>query len=201
MPDYIPKPDNDFLAYGERVVTALEADEVAYGIVAADSLDLRTKLDAFRTALSTSETEKAQARTAVADKDTARDDFEGALRRLVQMIQVSAVVTDAARVAAGLPVRDTVRTVSAPIAPRDLVASADGSGVALLKWSANGNAAGVRFVVQQKVGTALAFSNADVVTATTFRVTGLAVGVRAEFRILARRGGVDSAPSNTAAVY
>jgi hypothetical protein len=201
MADYIPKPDGEAAAYGERVVAAIEADEASFGLLPADSLALRAKLDAFKTKLAASDAAKAAAKTAVADKDTARDEFEAALRPTVQRVQLNPVVTDAIRVGAGLPVRDMVRTTSAPIAPRDLVAVADASGSADLKWNANGNASGIRFVVQKKPAGALEFSNVDVVTATKLRVRGLTVGQRCEFRVLARRGSADSGPSNVASIY
>ncbi len=201
MPDFVPKPDGELVAFGDRVVAAMEADEAAYGVTAAQSADLRAKLTAFRNSLASSEAAKAAARTAVAAKDVARDDFERTLRDVVKVVQVNSAVTDASRTAAGLPVHDTVRTSSAPVAPRDLVAVADAAGNADLKFNGNGNSSGARFVVQKKAGSSLEFVNVDVITATSLRVSGLVVGQRCEFRVLARRGKIDSAPSNTASIF
>ena len=201
MPDWIPKPDVQFQASMETLVTRLEADEAAYGIVAADSLALRNALSAFNNALVAADTAKAAANTAVANKDAARVALEALVRPLVARIQVNPVVTDANRQLAGIPIRDTIRTFSAPTPPQNLIATADASGVTTLKWDAGANAAGVQYVVEARIGNATEFSRVDVVTARTYRHTGVTVGQHAEYRVRARRGTAESGPSNTASVY
>jgi hypothetical protein len=201
MPDWIPKPDVEFVAFADRVVSALEADEAAYGLVAADTLSLRAALTQLSNALGASNVAKNNATTAVAAKDARRAEFEGLLRPIVQRVQVNPNVTDAQRTAAALPIRDTVRTVSAPIAPRDLVAVSDGSGVNSLKWNANGNSSGVEYVVEAKVGPALDFSTVDVTRATSYRHSGRTVGQLVNYRVRARRGAALSEPSNVAGVH
>jgi hypothetical protein len=201
MPDYIPKPDQDAAAYLDTLVSALEADEMAYGITAAQSLALRAAHTAFEDALNVSSTKKGEAQIAVADKDTARTSLEQQLRPIVAQIQVNPIVTDASRVAAGIPIRDTVRTFSNPITPSDLVATAAASGTNALKWADAGNATGIQYVVEGKIGTAADFSTVDVVTARTYRHTGRTAGQKVEYRVRARRGAAMSDPSNVAVVY
>jgi hypothetical protein len=201
MPDYIPKPDQEAVAYTETLITALEADEAAFGITAAQSLALREAHTAFEDSLNVSNTKKGEAQIAVADKDTKRTALEAALRPIVAQIQVNPIVTDANRVAAGIPIRDTVRTFSNPITPTALVATASASGSNSLKWSDAGNASGIQYVVEAKIGTAAEFSTVDVVTARTYRHTGRTAGQRVEYRVRARRGAAMSDPSNVAVVY
>jgi hypothetical protein len=201
MPDYIPKPDTEFSAYLETLTTALEADEVAYGIIGADSLALRGALTLFQNNLSESNTAKAEAQVAVAAKDAARSDLEQLVRPLVARIQVNPVVTDALRSAASIPIRDTIRTVTAPIPPSALVAVASADGVNSLNWNPNGNTSGIQFVVEARVGAAAAFALVDVVTAASYRHTGQTPGVTVVYQVRARRGAATSAPSNQATVY
>jgi hypothetical protein len=201
MPDYIPKPDGDAVAYTDTLITALEADEVAFGILPADSLALRAAHTAFEDALNVANTKKGEAQIAVANKDTSRSGLEQALRPVVAQIQVNPVVTDANRVAAGIPIRDTTRTFSNPITPTDLVATADAAGTNSLKWSDAGNATGIQYVVEAKIGAAVEFVTVDVVTARTFRHTGRTPGQKVEYRVRARRGSAISDPSNVAVVY
>jgi hypothetical protein len=183
------------------LITALEADEVAFGILPADSLALRAAHTAFEDALNVANTKKGEAQIAVANKDAARTSLEGALRPVVAQIQVNPIVEDADRVAAGIPIRDTTRTFSNPITPTDLVAVADASGTNSLKWSDAGNATGIQYVVEAKIGTVMEFSTVDVVTARTLRHTGRTPGQKVEYRVRARRGAAISDPSNVAVVY
>jgi hypothetical protein len=201
MPDYIPKPDTEALVYTDNLIAALEANEVSYGGVAAEFDPLRVLHTTFENALNAGNTAKADAQVAVAAKDTARSDLEAALRPVVQQIQVNPAVTDASRVAAGIPLRDTVRTFSNPVTPSDLVATADAAGTNSLKWSGAGNASGIQYVVEAKIGAAPTFSTVDVVTATTYRHTGQTPGTPVQYRVRARRGSAISDPSNIAGVY
>ncbi len=201
MPDYIPKPDGEAVAYTETLITALESDEVAYGITPAQSLALRAAHTDFENSLNASNTKKGEAQIAVADKDTKRTALEAALRPIVAQIQVNPVVTDSSRVAAGIPIRDTTRTFSAPVTPTDLVATADAAGTNSLKWSDAGNATGIQYVVEAKIGAATEFAMVDAVTARTYRHTGRTPGQRVEYRVRARRGAAISDPSNVAVVY
>ncbi len=201
MPDYIPKQDRAALAFYTTLLAALAATPAQYGLVAADVTPLSTKRTTFSSALDDADSAKVAASTAVAAKDTALDDVESSVRALVARIQVDPAVSDASRSAAGIPIRDTVRTTSAPIAPRDLVASADAAGVNRLSWNSNGNSVGVQYVVEAKVSTAAEFTIVDVVTATTFHHGGRTAGVPVLYRVRARRGTQTSEPSNVSGVY
>jgi hypothetical protein len=201
MPDYIPKPDGEAVAYTETLITALESDEAAYGITAAQAIALRAAHTEFENSLNVSNTKKGAAQIAVADKDTKRTALEAELRPIVAQIQVNPAVEDAARVAAGIPIRDTTRTFSNPITPTDLVANADAAGTNSLKWADAGNSTGIQYVVEAKAGSATEFLTVDVVTARTYRHTGRTAGQKVEYRVRARRGSAISDPSNVAVVY
>lgn len=198
--DWFPKPDTEANALADRIVTAIEADEVAFGLVPADTLRLRAKVAAFAAALVAADAAKAQQNIAVAAKDAARKELEDDLRPTVQRVQVNPAVTDETRTAAGIPVRDTVRSYNAPIAPRDLVAQEGANGVHSLKWNGNGNADGVQFVVEGKAPADADFRRLDAVTTTKYSTEPFARGVRIDFRVRARRGTELSEPSNVASV-
>ena len=201
MADWFPKPDREAEALGERVVAALEADEVAYGVLPADSARLRGKLTTFRNNLNAADAAKAAQNTSVANKDAARTDFEDDLRAVVKIVQVNPIVTDELRTAAGLPIHDTGRSYHAPIAPRDLVAEAGANGTHRLKFNANGNTSGAMFVIEAKRATDTEFQRVDAITQTTYDAPGFTPGQRVDFRVRARRGTESSDPSNVATVF
>jgi hypothetical protein len=146
-------------------------------------------------------TAKAAAQVAVAAKDTDRMELEALVRPLIRQIQENPIVTDQLRVEAGIPVRDTVRTTSAPVTPLDLVANADAAGTNVLRWSGAGNASGIQYVIEAQYGGVGAFNMVDAVTATTYRHVGRTVGQQVVYRVRARRGTMISDASNVAVVY
>jgi hypothetical protein len=201
MPDYIKKPDMEFRGQMETLANVLAASFADYGLLAADVMPITNALELFVTRLNQSEAAKAAALTAVANKDEARDALEALVRPMVRQIQERPAVTDEARLAAGIPIRDTVRTSSAPIAPLGLVATLASPRSANLAWNSNGNASGVDYVIEKRVNNAGEWMLVDVVRGTRKLVSGLTAGVRVDFRIRARRGSQTSDPSNTASIY
>lgn len=201
MGDWILKPDVDFAAQAVVTVGALVATPTDYGLVSGDVDELEGLRVAFASGMAAVYDAKAALTNAAAAKDAARGALEAQLRPLVQRAQLATVTTDDARRAAGIPVRDTVRTSSAPIAPAALVATLNGGTIADLVWNSNGNAPGVMYIIEKKATGDVDFSLVDVVPNTKYSVNPIAAGVRAEFRIKARRGAVISDASNVAVVY
>lgn len=200
MADWIPKPDLGAQAKYAVTVPALVATPTAYGLVTGDVDELAALRTAFDDALAATVVAKSALASAVADKDAARSALEIQLRPLVARAQLAAVTTDAARNTAGIPVRDTVRSILAPIAPAVLVAVADGATAARLSWNSNGNGAGVDYVVEKMVNSTGGWVLVDVLRRTSLDVSGLGAGVRVDFRVSARRGQVTSAASNIASL-
>jgi hypothetical protein len=201
MADWIVKPDVAARAQIGGIAAAIAAAPGDFGLTAADAAALNTALASFGDALDASMAAQAAARTAVANKNAARAALENLLRPMIQRAQLDPVVTDEKRAAAGIPIRDTVRTVSAPVAPRELVATLASPTTARLVWNSNGNASGVQYVVEGKAGAAADFSLVNVVTATKLDVPGLVAGQRVDYRVRARRGSATSDASNVASVY
>ncbi len=201
MPDYIPKPDRAFLAYLTMVLAAIGSQPEAYGTTSLALGPMTAALADFSTSLDAADTAKASAKVAVAAKDADRAELEALFRPFVLRVQTDPSVTDALKTGASLPLRDTTRTFSAPVAPVDLVATADASGTNMLRWSGAGNASGIQFVIEARIGAAADFSTIDVVTATSYRHTGRTPGQTVQYRIRARRGAAVSDPSNAAVVY
>jgi hypothetical protein len=201
MPDWVKKKDTEFAAQQATLKNALVADEAAYGITADQSAAVEAALTTFNTKLAAADAAKGALSVAVAEKDAARAAYEALVRPMMRLIQETPTVTNEARTNAGLPIRDVVRTSSAPIAPRELVATLPSPTSAGLAWNSNGNASGVQYVVEKRVNNVGDWSTVDVVSATRLVVSGLAAGIRVDFRVRARRKSMLSDPSNTAAVY
>ncbi len=201
MPDYIPKPDVEASAYFNRVLQFAENDDAPLIMPLAAVAALRALASDFADKILSVENARAGLANAVAVKDEARAAVEVRFRAEIQRVQVDPLVTDSKRVAAGIPVRDTIRTTSAPVTPSALVAVADAAGINNLTWDGSANASGIQYVVEAKIAPALDFSTVDVVTAQKFAHTAQMPGRNVVYRVKARRGTATSAPSNTASVY
>lgn len=201
MADWVKKRDDEFAAQMATLSGALTAAPADYSVEAGDVTPISTALTAFNTKRAASDAAAAAAKTAVTEKVNARAALETLVRPMARRVQETASVTDEARVAAGLPVRDKVRTAQTPITPAALTATLDGPTAVILSWSTNGNAAGASYVVERRNGATGDYSLADVVTASRVRIAGLTPGQRVEFRVRARRSGQTSEPSNVAAIY
>ncbi len=206
--DYIPKSDREMEAFLAAAVVVLDVDApnaqgivVKYGVPKADIDDVQARLATLTTALNAVDVAKAGQQNAVMTKDLRRLEVEEKFRNLVQRIQVAPGVTDASKAEAHLPLRDDTRTFSAPVAPVGLVATPNAAGFNDLTWDGSTNAAGIRYVIEAKIGASTEFQTVDVVTATKYRHADRTPGQPIVYRVRARRGEVVSAGSNTASVY
>lgn len=115
--DYIPGSDALFDTWQINAVTYLNANLVNLGLTALDSdvVLVVAGQTAWTPAYSGHATAQAAAEAARATKDTARANYEIALRRLMGRLQRSTSVSDAEKQALGITVRDTIPTpVGAP---------------------------------------------------------------------------------------
>jgi hypothetical protein len=199
--DWVKKSDVEFKAQMDALLAYMVANEVALGFADLDFANIEAARVAFNASLADADAAKAAAGNAVAAKEAARGTLEGLIRPVIMQIQVNPAVTNETRTAAGIPVRDTVRTFSAPISPLGLVATQASPVSARLVWNSNGNASGVQYVIEKRVNNAGEWLKIDVVTATRYLAQGLTPGVRVDFRVKARRGAQTSDPSNTASIY
>jgi hypothetical protein len=114
MPDYIPDPDPAFDAWQANFVSVVSGDLAGYGLVAGDLTPVTTAQTAWEASFPAHVTAQAAAQSARQTKDFDRASFEEVVRALVRRIQATASVTNTAKAAAGITVRDSEPTPSGP---------------------------------------------------------------------------------------
>jgi hypothetical protein len=119
--DYIPQPDGAFDVWVTQFLAALTATPANYGLVAGDLTAAATAKTAWDTKYGALPAAEAAFRTAVEDKEAAREALVEAVRPLAAQAQANPGTTDPARETAGLPVYDTTPTAAAPPATPPLV--------------------------------------------------------------------------------
>lgn len=108
----IPESDSQFDAFQNLAYTTINGNLAAYGLVAGDMTDVTAAKTAWDADYPAALAAKAAAQAAVAAKDVARADYNAALGVLFGKIYADPTVAEEDLQAAGLPVRDTIRTPS-----------------------------------------------------------------------------------------
>ena len=113
MADYIPRSDNEFLAWVANFATYATAHLVDLGLAPLDIIPITAGRTDFDTKMADNVTTQQTAQSARQAKDASRDSLESAVRQLVRQLQVSGDVDDAERAALGITIPDRVRTTAA----------------------------------------------------------------------------------------
>lgn len=155
-----------------------------------DTLNAATDVDAKKAAL----------RASMQERDALLRSLVESLAEIARSVYANPAVTPAMVAALGLQPRSTARVRIVPKTPTDLLATVTENGAIALKWNRFGNAKGVNFVVEAKVGTGdWAFVGST--TACRLALEGYATGAAVGFRVSASNGGTVSAPSAAATVF
>ena len=83
MADYIPRSDNDFLAWTQNFDTYANAHFVELGLIIGDMTPISTGLADFDAKMTANVTAQQAAQSARQDKNDSRDSLESAIRVLV----------------------------------------------------------------------------------------------------------------------
>jgi len=113
--DYIPNSDANFSNWFSTFKTYALANLVALGISTGDSEAIDVDSAAFDAAYTAHLTELQTAKVKTEQKTLARKQAVALVRKVVKILQANPAVTDAQRLALGIPVRKTTKTpVSIP---------------------------------------------------------------------------------------
>ena len=208
MADYLPKKEQDLIAWANNFVTVAMANLVALGLTASDLNTVSGGVADMSANLDTIHALKTQLEAQTVDKNENRHILESSARGLVKTIQANPGVSDSLKVRLGLPVASGVRDHSAPITPASLLATPHADGTNIVQWHRNGNKPTTAFVVLAKPVTGTGGTVTDdewtIVGATMgsrFKHTGQTPGAPMAYRVLASRAGRNSNPTSAVTVY
>lgn len=101
----------------------------------------------------------------------------------------------------GLNINDHNFTTSPPSAPTDLVVTGTSDGTNHLKWKRNASRNRVTYIIEAKIGISPDWVMVDAVTSSRYEHRNQTPGVKAQYRVRAKRAEFESGCSNTAVVY
>ena len=201
MPDFMPKNDTEYAAWLANFNTVATANLAALGLVTGDLTPSTAGTTAFNTAITTFVSAKASAKSATQGKKSSRKTIETVSRTLAKRIQANPAVSNSLKEQLGLTVRTAPSRAIAPANPFALVVTGFDNGVNALLWNRNGNAAGVQYVIEARIGNEAEFSMVGTTTKSKFEHGEQKPGVQAIYRVYAQRASIQSNVSNEAVVY
>lgn len=197
--DPVPHKDALYLSWGQNFANVASNNGPALHLTSAEITALNLVFDAFAGAYASSEAQKAVTKGLVAQKTATRKTSETAIRNIARKVLADATISPSLKGELGLNPNPTPGGIVSP--PVDLTATGYANGTNALKWKRAGNVQGTIFMVEAKIGTATSFSFVAAVTAAKFNHMGQTPGEQIVYRVSAKRGGVQSGPSNEAIVY
>ena len=166
----------------------------AFGVPQAQQDALSTRTGRLATLNADVEEARALLRQVVTDREGARKLAAEAASGIANMVYANPAVTPGMIASLGLQPRSTSRTKVVPETPLRLTATPQPTGAILLEWDRNGNAPGVNFLVEAKLG-AGEWGLAQDTTATRVLLAGFAAGAPVVFRVSASKNKTTSEPT------
>lgn len=200
MSDYMPSGDRDFMAFAQNFLARAEEFSTEMGLTQADITRLQEEVARLQSAMENAERLRLASQAATAEKNSARNLLEDDFRAIVEKAQTRDEVTDSIRIAFDITVPSGTRSRTRPAPPLNAVAELMRDGAIDLQWDANGNPPNTQYIVEMQTGASGEWRRLDVVTKRRFTYYGAPLGERLTFRIIARRHGEESGPSNLATV-
>ncbi|HZO86772.1 MAG TPA: fibronectin type III domain-containing protein [Chthonomonadaceae bacterium] len=199
--DFLPRNDSEFSLWLANFNAVVGDNLAALGLSAADLAAGEDALAALRAAIAQFTAAQAAALASTQSKRMARQDAEEEVRALARRIQANPAVPDSLREMLGLRVRRKAIRRLIPLSPAELVVTGLDSGMHLLRWKSGGNKPGTHYLIEARIGPSESWTLIDVTTKTKYRHTDQTPGVRAAYRVRAKRGDRTSSYSNEALLY
>jgi len=182
-------------------ITTIKAFAATYGATPEELTALEAKATTFASELTNVESAKNAQNGAVARKDEARMSLEKDYRNLVQRIHTNPAVTDQHKIAAGIPVRDTVKTSVVPPAPTDLVVAPNANGTNYLAWNCIGAPDGTDYLVESKAAGSDSWVLIAAPSRLSYQHNNQKPGVGITYRVRSRRSKLESQPCTPVGAY
>ena len=201
MPDIANFNPEEMSMFLGNFSTVANANLTALGYTAPDITAinaLKSDIDAKLTAQAAAQ-EAARAATQALRTSLKAAKTNMSVRNKVLSANIN--LSNALRAQLGLNVPDGKPTDNTPQKPDTLFVTGSASGINFLKWGKGLNKPGVQYVIEAKIGASSTWTLVDAVTATKYDHVGQTPGVRATYRVRARRKSMLSPPSVEGVIY
>lgn len=195
----VPSKDAEYRTWLDNFATVALANATALDLTTGQTTQITALATAFTNAYIASEAGKANLKGLISTKDGMRGASESQVRSVAKLINANPNIPSQLKADLGINV---LPTPIGPVAiPANLVVNASQSGVNTLAWKRNGNAYPTTFLIEYKPEGASTWTMLTSVTRTRFEHMGQTPGAQVAYRVSAKRGSVQSAPTPAAIAY
>lgn len=189
------------LNYLHEVNSVITADLTAYHKQAADLLPITTAAAALAAAIDDNTIKQDAAIAATKAKNAAHLAGLNTVKSLVNQILMDPTITDADKNALRLYERDMTASTTGLLPPMNVVVVGFSDGTNKLTWKSGGNPTGTIYQIEARKGVETGYTIIGTETKCKFNHINQTPGVMIRYRVLAKRHGELSSPSNEAVVY
>jgi hypothetical protein len=200
MPDFIPRKDSQMVAWMNRLLAVAEENKELLGLDTETLESGKQAAKALNASFPASFSAQKIALASVVKKNTDREAAETVLRSIAKMVHARPGVPDDLKIRMGLHVNTRSHRSTAPQPPKELGLRVLPSGAAALHWSANGNRPNTIYIVEYVPVGSNQWAMLDASTGLSLKLSHERRKAIRICRVLARRGGETSDPSNVLVV-
>lgn len=184
----------NMLNQAELNKTILEFDAAKLTELTNDNIALKAKLLLLQNLQDTLDSEIKAAKTL-------RDKMNNGVEKLEIDADNNDNVTDSLIELIGFDVKTQNSGSSGISVPTALLVNGTSDGINHLRFNRNGNRQGTNFIIEAKIDDSNTWVIIDVITNTKYDHKNQTPGVKIQYRVRAKRGDLESTPSNVAVVY
>lgn len=195
----IPNKDAEYRTWLNNFATVAAANATALDLTTGQTTQITALATAFTNAYIASEAGKANLKGLISTKDGMRGASQDQVRSVAKLINANPNIPS--QLKADLGINVSPAPMGPVVIPSDLVVNGSQSGVNTLTWKRNGNAYGTNFLIEYKPEGASSWTMLTSVTSVRFEHMGQTPGAQVAYRVSAKRGSVQSAPTPAAIAY
>lgn len=195
----IPSKDAEYRTWLNNFATVALANAAELDLTTGQTTNITALSTAFTNAYTASQAGKASLKGMISTKDNMRKASEELIRSVAKLINANDNISDQLKADLGINV---LPTPVGPVAvPEDLVVHTFQSGVNALSWKRNGNAYGTTFLIEYQLPGSSTWTILTSATSVRYDHEGQVAGQQIAYRVSAKRGTIQSGPSNVAIAY
>lgn len=200
MPKFSGMSDADIVAWMTNFISVASTNPERYGTTTEQIVGLTTKRDDLAAKMVNRKVADETARAAVAAQQASRQSGEPDCSYLNTIIKANPNIADEDKKALGIE-PNKPPTYTPPTVPQNLTVNGFEDGRNVLRWKRGENKPNTLFIIECKLPDDDEFYYVDTTSQISFEHQGMIPGVRAVYRVKAKRGGEESEYSNEATVY
>lgn len=198
---FYPANDAEFALWLANFISKSDINKDSLEVSEDEIHSLTSELQGFNADLALKQQKQEESVAQTAKVANSRKSLNEKISNLNAKFKANKAITSDIIESLGLNSKDNNLSSANVTTPSDLVVTGTSDGINHLKWNRGNNRQGTNFIIEAKLGNAETWSIVDVVTNSKFEHINQTPGMKAQYRVKAKRGEITSGYSNVAVVY